>query len=664
MNTMTRNRALLGMLMMAAAASAAATELLPARDFARLPEFSQVRLSPTGEYLATIVRRESESALAIIRLADMKATANLGEKGLHVSGLWWVGPDRVMVTFAETSGSRDAPAPTGKLMAINVDGTQAKRLHGYEGAGVVEGRSFIVADIVAARTSVPDEILISLNSMAQLVEGRMTPTVHRMNTRTGRMTGVADSPVAGFTFFLADQGGELRYAVGTDDKSVEGHIVERAYFRADPANPNPRKQWKEIGVAKPGRSIHPLAISKDGKRVYGQTREGTDTYCLSEQALDASAAKVLACNARGDLDRVFFSADEDVPLAATFEVGIPEVTWLNTDHPDGKLLQALAASFPGQWVEPTSWSDDGSKVVFGVRSDRNPGEYYLYDRATGKARYLLSRMQWIDPKKMAQVKPMIVKNRGGEDIYAYLTLPPGKAPNKLPLVAMPHGGPIGPRDNWAWDSDAQFFASRGYAVLQVNFHGSGGYGYKYQEAGRQTWGTLLINDITDAVRKTIADGTVDAGRICIYGGSYGGYATVMSAAREPDLYKCGIPYVGVYDLAMLKRDTDISATRGGRTFMNMYIGDDPKLLAEHSPINYLGTLRAPLFIVHGEKDPRAPFNQAKLLRSRMDEMKLPYEWLTKPKEGHGFYNVDNRTELYEKMQDFLDRHIGERRPAK
>jgi dipeptidyl aminopeptidase/acylaminoacyl peptidase len=361
---------------------------------------------------------------------------------------------------------------------------------------------------------------------------------------------------------------------------------------------------------------------------------------------------------------VFFSADRDVPIAAVFEVGVPEIAWLNPEHRDTQLLRSLSASFPGQVVEPTSWSDDGNKLVFGVRSDRNPGEYYLYDRGTGKARFLLARQPGIDPAKMAQVKALTVRSRTGDDVYAFLTLPPGKGTSKLPMVVMPHGGPIGPRDYWAWDSDAQFFASRGYAVLQVNFHGSGGYGYKYQEAGAKVWGTLLINDITDVVRSTVADGTVDASRVCIYGGSYGGYAAVMSAAREPDLYQCAIGYVGVYDLALLKRDTDIGTIRAGRRFMDLYIGDDPKLLAEHSPINYLDTLRAPVFIVHGEKDPRAPFNQAKRLRAAFDERKHPYEWLTKPKEGHGFYNVDNRTELYEKMEDFLDRHIGKRRANK
>jgi dipeptidyl aminopeptidase/acylaminoacyl peptidase len=619
---MTRTRGLvvpgaLALALALGASSAPAAELLPVRNFALHPEFSLVRLSPDGQYIAAVVRREGDTSLAILRLSDMKVTAGLSEKGIHVSGIWWVGPKRVVVTFAQSTGSRDAPTPTGKLAAIDADGSNPKRLYGFEGPGVVDGYTYIGANIVAARTKNPDEILISLSSFAQLVEGRMTPTVHRMNTRTGRSFGVADSPVGGFTYFLADYDGELRYAAGEDDQLVKDHIVTRTFIR-DPKSTNPRKQWSEVGSARPGRTVIPMAFSKDSTRVYVQTREGSDTYCLAEQAMDTGAARTLACHPRADLDRVFFSADGDVPVAAVFEQGVPEIAWLNPEHPDTKLLRSLSASFPGQVVEPTSWSDDGSKVVFAVRGDRNPGEYYLYDRKAGTARFLLAQRPWIDPAKMAQVKALTVKSRTGADVYAYLTLPPGKGTSKLPMVVMPHGGPIGPRDRWEWDSDAQFFASRGYAVLQVNFHGSGGYGYKYQEAGRGVWGTLLINDITDAVRSVIADGTADAGRICIYGGSYGGYATLMSAAREPDLYQCGIPYVGVFDLAMLKRDTDIASYRGGRTFMDLYIGDDAKQLAEHSPINYLDTLRAPLFIVHGEKDPRAPFNQAKLLREKLE----------------------------------------------
>lgn len=620
------------------------------KDFARLPEYSLPVLSPTGEYLAAAVPRGDQTGIAIIRLSDMKATAAFSESRVHVSRIWWVAPERVLMTFDESSGALARPTPTGKLMAMNFDGSGRKRLHGFDGGATM-------ADVIAARTKVADEILVSLNSLYQLVDGRMIPQVHKLNTRTGRSFGVADSPVSGFTYFLADHEGELRYAVGQDEK-----LVDRTFVR-NPGARQPTRQWSEFGTSAHERSVVPLEFSRTGDKAYLRARDGTDKYCLNELDVVTKASRALACHPKGDLAEVYFSSDRDVPIAAVFEPGVPEVQWINPEHPDTKLLKALSASFPGQVVAPTSWSDDGSRLVFSVRSDRNPGEFYLYDRKAGSARFLMARRQWIDPAKMAEVKPLVVRTRGGDEVHALLTLPPGKAPQKLPMVVMPHGGPIGPRDDWGWHPDAQFMANRGYAVLQVNFHGSGGYGYRHLEAGRETWGTLMIDDITDAVRATIAAGTTDPQRICIYGGSYGGYAALMSSAREPEIYRCAIGYVGVYDLAKLKRDTDIQQFKQGRTFMDRYIGDDPKLLAEQSPINHLDKLKAPVFIVHGEDDPRAPFNQAKLLRAELDKRKHPYEWMAKANEGHGFYALDNRIELYEKMEDFLGRHIGARAAA-
>ncbi len=268
-----------------------------------------------------------------------------------------------------------------------------------------------------------------------------------------------------------------------------------------------------------------------------------------------------------------------------------------------------------------------------------------------------SQRDWIDPRQMAEQRAVEFKARDGQAIHGLLTLPPGVPAHKLPLVVNPHGGPFGIMDSWGWSREPQLLASRGYAVLQVNFRGSGGYGAGFESAGRQGWDTVMIDDITDATHWAVQQGFADASRICIYGASYGGYAALMSALREPDLYRCVIGYAGVYDLPRLRRDSDIAETAQGRRFMNEFIGDDKRLKAA-SPLTYIDRLKAAVMIVHGEEDKRAPFSQAKALRGALDERHYPYEWLTKPDEGHGFYEEANLMELYTRLLAFLDRNIG------
>ena len=221
-------------------------------------------------------------------------------------------------------------------------------------------------------------------------------------------------------------------------------------------------------------------------------------------------------------------------------------------------------------VEPA----DGNKIIVSVYSDSNPGELYLYDRGTGKARFLMQGRAWLDPKKMASVKPFSFASRDGRTLYGYLTLPKGSNGKKLPLIVNPHGGPIGPRDNWRFSGETQLFANRGYAVLQVNFRGSGGYGREFRDAGHRQWAQGIQNDILDATHWAIDKGYADKDRICIYGGSFGGYSALMAPIREPGLFKCAVGYVGVYDLGMLYEKGDIPQRESGLRYLRRTIGTD------------------------------------------------------------------------------------------
>jgi acylaminoacyl-peptidase len=226
------------------------------------------------------------------------------------------------------------------------------------------------------------------------------------------------------------------------------------------------------------------------------------------------------------------------------------------------------------------------------------------------------------------------------------------------MVVLPHGGPHGVRDYWAFSPDVQVLASRGYAVLQVNYRGSGGYGRDFLYAGYGKWGTLMQDDLTDATLWAIDAGIAHRDRVCIYGASYGGYAAMMGVVREPDLYQCAIAYVGVYDLELMFEKGDIPDRDTGVTFLKEAVGEDEQDLRSRSPVHNLHRLKAPVFIVHGGEDFRVDVEHAYRLRDRLDELGKPYEWMLKEKEAHGFYRPENRLELYERMLAFLGKYIG------
>lgn len=260
------------------------------------------------------------------------------------------------------------------------------------------------------------------------------------------------------------------------------------------------------------------------------------------------------------------------------------------------------------------------------------------------------------------MKPISLKARDGTTLHGYITIPRRSDGRNLPLVLHPHGGPHGPRDVWGFNPEVQFLASRGYAVLQVNFRGSGGYGNAFERMGYRKWGTAMVDDMTDAVRWAVSQGIADPDRICTYGASYGGYAALQSVVRESELYKCAIGYVGIYSLPLWMKDGDIPKRESGRHYLNQVM---PETLAEQqaqSAAYNVDRINVPVMLVHGAKDERVPISQYRLLVDRLAKAGKPPEvTIVEAKEGHGFYDVDNNVKLYSAMQAFLDKHIGDRR---
>jgi dipeptidyl aminopeptidase/acylaminoacyl peptidase len=256
---------------------------------------------------------------------------------------------------------------------------------------------------------------------------------------------------------------------------------------------------------------------------------------------------------------------------------------------------------------------------------------------------------------MRPKEPFTLKARDGVELHGYITRPSGEGPHAL--VVLPHGGPHGFRDYWDYDWEVQLLANRGYAVLQVNFRGSGGYGEAFQSRGYTEWGARMQDDVTDATRWAIDQKIAQPDRICIYGASYGGYAALQGAVREPALYRCAIGYAGVYDLELMRSSGDIPRSRIGRALLQRALGNDLERLRAQSPANHADKIQVPVLLIHGKEDRRADFEQAKRMKAGLDKNGKRFEWMALGREGHGVYDEETRSEVYGRIVGFLDQHL-------
>ena len=301
-------------------------------------------------------------------------------------------------------------------------------------------------------------------------------------------------------------------------------------------------------------------------------------------------------------------------------------------------------------------------LLFSVSSDRNPGAYYLIDRRNNKVRKLFDLAGWIPRDQMAQRQITRFKASDGTELEAILTLPPHRQPFKLPMVLLPHGGPMA-SDGWGFDYDAQLLANRGYLVMQVNFRGSSGRGPDFKRAAYRHWGTRVQQDLIDGVHWAIKEAYADPARICVYGASFGGYSAMMSAIRAPKLFKCAVGYAGVYDLSMQKTKSDTRESESGRNYLDMALGTDPAELKANSPVDLVDQIDIPVLLIHGKDDKRAPYAEAEEMRNALEKAGKPVEWMAKSGEGHGFYDVQNNIDMYTKLLAFLKQSIGPGAPA-
>jgi len=346
--------------------------------------------------------------------------------------------------------------------------------------------------------------------------------------------------------------------------------------------------------------------------------------------------------------------------AIRFNDGLPRTSFINKADPYALALKKLLNAFPEDDVFPTSFTKDGHLGVYVVTSDLRPAEFYLYDTNTGKASIIASNATWFKSEDLAVMTPVKFKARDGLDINGFLSVPKGSNGKNLPVVINPHGGPFGIHDSWGFNAETQMLANRGYAVMQVNFRGSSNYGKDFMVRGYHGWGRAMQDDLTDATQWLIKQGIADSKRICIYGSSYGAYAALMGAAKEPDLYQCAIGNVGVYDLAKVYTD-DSDVNTASRRFFDMTLGT--KDYDIYSPNLVAHKIKIPVLLAAGDSDQTAPPAHTKRMQAALERNHMPVEMVIYPKEGHGNYLMANKLDFAERLLTFLDKHIGSQKAA-
>lgn len=643
----------------ALAAPAVADAVVPPislEEYARNAQFIDVKISPQGKYLAATSRNaEGGIRLTVLDInsrAVLSATEFRGNESVYE--FHWANDNRLVMSIAREIGALDMPVPTGELFAMNADGSRRVMLTGPRSRDA----DWVSSQVVDWLPERPNEVLISSYSFTS---AEPWLELYRLRIDTGRKRREGRVPLRAQrgvpVQLLTDASGEPRIAVGIDPGDSNDVVtVIREDRRAN--------RWREIHRVPEGQSgFIPLAFTADENVVVGLSNADTDTRGVVLLDLESREEQMIALHPNTDVSPIM-SLRQGRPhevIGASYEYETIDAVFFDDvqDRAFARTVQSLLATFPDRAVMVNSATADNNLMVLSVRGANHPPQFFLFDRERTQLMSLADASPWLNRDSLPQTQTVFYQSRDGLTIQGLLTLPANKEAKNLPLIMLPHGGPHGIRDSIAQlDRDAKVLAQHGYAVLQPNFRGSGGFGKAFEQAGYKRWGTAMINDMTDGVLYLAEQGIIDKDRVCAYGASYGGYAALMSAIREPDLYKCTVGFVGVYDLNLMLTEGDVPRSASGRNFLARILPSSEEGRNRQSPVHNLDSLKAPVFIIHGAEDVRVPIIHAERLRDALQEREHPMEWMVKENEGHGFFKPEHNVERWQRMLAFFDRYIG------
>jgi len=602
---------------------------IPMEDFFRNPEKSSFNISPNGLLIAYMKPWEEGNRMMNIYVKSMDSNKEIritDADQRSIYGFFWISDNRI--AYIQDKGGDE----NFRIYAVNIDGTNEVNLTPFENV-----RSQIIDDL----EDNPDFMIVGLN-----IRNPQIHDAYRLNVNTGEITMLAENP-GNISSWMTDNNGVLRLATTSD--GINSSIL----YREDE-----EKEFINILTTNFKESVSPLFFSFDNNELYVSSNRGRDKSAIYTFDLKlAKEEKLIFEHPEVDVYSLMRSKKRKVITGVTYTT---DKTYRVFFDKEREVLQKkIEQKLPNIDVAISGFNKDETKAVVVAYSDKSRGTYYYYDIKKDELIKLADLSPWLKPENMASMLPVSYKSRDGLKINAYLTLPLGSSGKNLPVVVNPHGGPWA-RDYWGFNSEVQYLANQGYAVFQMNFRGSTGYGREFWELSFKQWGKTMQDDITDGVDWLISEGIADPDRIAIYGASYGGYATLAGLTFTPDLYACGVDYVGVSNLFTFI-ETIPPYWELYRQMLYEMVGhpeNDKDLLTEGSPALNVEKIKAPLFIAQGANDPRVKKSESDQMVEALKKQGIDVPYMVKENEGHGFYNEENRFDFYRAMTEFLDKHLN------
>jgi len=637
----------------------------PAEAFGQLPMMESPALSPDGKHFAAIQSVDGRPVVTVYTVGTAGKPAVIGSADGTVDGVRWVkndrlvayikmskrvgGPSELMHTWARAvsfdlqGGSPTVLMKDNRYLNYNTDAAAIDDVD-LDDLDNVYMSIFVYSDMRG-------EGQIGADTMRDVEDDeRIRYDLYRVNARTGNEELVADGTSHTRHWFL-DGHGKIVARLNQTQHPLMDHL--EVFDKGD---------WRKAGDydATEDRGAGIVGITSDGTGLVRWSWNENKLAVFTRLDLVTGKETQLFANSNYDADVALGDPWTGRVIGAGYVDDRPEVTYF--DPKMEALQRGLEQAFPNVSVHAVSWDTSLKTVIVEVESPKQPPTYYYLDRDTHQASKIASAYPDLSPSDLGDMKPYPYKARDGLDIPAYLTLPPGKAPKNLPAIVMPHGGPDA-RDDMSFDWMAQFFANRGYAVLQPNYRGSAGYGHKFTEAGLHQWGLKMQDDVTDGVEKMIADGIVDPKRVCIVGGSYGGYAALAGATLTPDLYACAISFAGVSDLPEMiaSERARYGKNSGEMSFWISRIGspfDDSEQLRATSPARHADQVKCPVLLLHGEGDTTVPIKQSELMNDALKKAGKQVQFIRFAGEDHYLNLADTRIRFLKESEAFLAKNIG------